>query len=180
MTLRRLSRRVAPLMLGLAVWMALPSLEWCPFTWAECRESCDAQSEPVACEIAPSCDPICNATMSCGTALPDAECAAPTTETSDAASCPLPCDPTPDTGPAGDRAWCVHPPVEALVAVSIEIQPPAPAPTLALLAPSIDLEPPLAESARVVTTVFQPPILVAPHAPPLGRAPPSIEPGTRC
>ncbi len=171
MMLRRLPRRVAPLALVLALWTALPSVEWCPFSWADFVAG--ATTESTTCESGAACDPVCARMMS-GTNSGGA-CA-----TQKTATCPLPCDPSPDPLPFGDRAWCVHPPVDALVVSTLHIDPPAALPALATLVPPLVVPPPAASAPRAITTVFQSPVLLAPHAPPLGRAPPSCELAPRC
>jgi hypothetical protein len=147
-----LRRTVAVVALAAAAWAALPAIEWCPFTWLECVESAGA---------------------TCGSAASGVACEIPCARTSDCnagASCAIPCDPTPDPLPIGDRAWCVHPALEAIAVRATDAPLPAVLPGL-LPAPIEDPAPAVAALAASDRALL-PPVLIAPHAPPLSRAPP--------
>ena len=122
-------RTLAPLAIALAAWAALPSLEWCPLSWKQCRAACE--SAPVAAANA-GCDEMseCGVDTGCGGM---SECGgAPT------ASTPL-CDPVPDQNlPFGDRAWCIHPPVDGVPSRGIEMPAPSSGAVFALPASARD------------------------------------------
>jgi hypothetical protein len=144
--------------LASAAWAALPSLEWCPFTWLDCVES--AQNET---ECAPSGTP-------CEAAGPAARCELPCEAAGSGRSCAIPCDPTADPLPFGDRAWCIHPALDAITVRSVDAPPPALQPGI-VPAP---LEAPMPAAATIAAQdrAVLPPVLMAPHAPPQSRAPP--------
>ncbi len=147
----RLPQRLAPLTVGLALWAGLPSLEWCPFTWDDCRASCETTEAAVAC------------------AAQDRE-AASACETERAPL--LPCDPDPDPVPLGDRAWCIHAPIDGVPARGIELAAVDAGPILAEIVEMVRVQPaPAGVSERRDNTVTCP-ALHAPHAPPQSRAPP--------
>ena len=133
------------LALASAAWAALPSLEWCPFTWLECVES--AQNE-TAC--LPGAVP-CEAAGSGGT-------------------CAIPCDPTADPLPFGDRAWCIHPALDAVTVRPVDAPPPALQP--GIVPAPLDASMPATATIAAQDRAVLPPVLVAPHAPPQSRAPP--------
>lgn len=165
----------ATLALGLSLWMALPSLEWCPFRWDACTASCTdadvvACGTPLAaCEIAGDAACETAGAPSCGSSTATRCAAGP-----DAASNPPgACDASPDPLPLGDRAYCVHPPVDGLLVAPVALDPPGAAALLATLAPAPSLQPPAFTPAPATAPRLRPPPLADPHAPPNPRAPPA-------
>lgn len=189
----RWSRRVAPLGLGLALWAALPSLEWCPFSWQQCHERLDLGSVAVgvasACELGETaahklgnpdaCDG-CTATAhaasspreSSPTRTSSSSSPKATTHRAVSTHCALPCDPDPDPTPAGDRSYCIHPPADGVAPRTVEVAAPlVPAPhAVAARAPVVPAPP-----SRVVAPTRRQapsPAVALPHTPPQSRAPP--------
>lgn len=83
------------LILPLALWSAVPRLEWCPIGWAEVRPDCFAacagDADPARCEAGraqPPCDPGCT---------PSVRAAEP----------PSPLDSAPADAYPGGRAYCL-------------------------------------------------------------------------
>ena len=149
----RWPKQFAPLTLGLALWAGLPSLEWCPFSWDACGKSCEVEDAAPACAMA----------VACGTRVADA-CGA---------KAPLlPCDPVPDAVPFGDRAWCIHPPIEGVPVRGIELASFHAEPILAVIVEAPRLPPPAGAVRERLERRTTCPALNAPHAPPQSRAPP--------
>jgi hypothetical protein len=149
----RESRFACSLVLALAVYAALPSIEWCPIRWADCDFMCEAAA-------------ACDGTQS-------ESCAAPASCSGENA-CALPCDASPDPVPLGDRAWCIHPPVDGLVARDLLLPLPSLGAGLAIVPESVLAPaPPPAARCRVAGAARSP-VLAAAHAPPLARAPPHV------
>jgi len=189
----RWSRRVAPLGLGLALWAALPSLEWCPFSWQQCHEKLDLGSAAVgvaaACDLGEAAAHKLGNTDACDGCTATAHTASSTRESSPtrtaSASSPkatphrgvsartvLPCDPEPDPTPLGDRSYCIHPPADGVAPRTVDVTTPlAPAPhAVATRAPVVPAPP-----ARVVARTRRQapsPAVALPHTPPQSRAPP--------
>ncbi|NOT33070.1 MAG: hypothetical protein HOP12_02755 [Candidatus Eisenbacteria bacterium] len=138
MTNRRRARPIERLALLLSLFMALPAIEWCPFSWSECD---------VACASSPSC----SGPSRCGVA--------PT------AAAPI---------PQGDRAWCVHRPLEGLLARDVELTQPAATATLAEWFERESLEAPRITAVAWERRPLSVPVRLRPHAPPLARAPPGV------
>lgn len=189
----RWSRRVAPLGLALALWAALPSLEWCPLSWQECHELLGvsaAQAKPgMVCEETPgrptglqeACDgcPSAPRATSRATKEPAPTATASTASTASAKSArrsagklSLPCDPDPDPTPLGDRSYCLHPPNEVVAprivdVVAPKIATPHAAPVKATVVP-----PPAVRAVARTRKQAPSPSVALPHAPPQSRAPP--------
>lgn len=153
------------LALGLAAWLALPSLEWCPFA-SHCElgatraaascDGCDAAADGTGCPLEREAR-AATAAASC----PPRACAR---------SCALPCDPDPDPLPFDDGAWCIHPPVDGVPARAVHA--PAPVAVIAVVeAPRVP-PPPLVSPRRSIEGRIPHPAIACAHAPPQSRAPP--------
>lgn len=125
-----------------ALAAALPSLDWCPMD-SWVAEACET---PATCEVAQPC------TGASGDAWP--------------------CDREPDPLPAGDRMWCIRPPVTALVARMDLLPEPRPLTPFAELVAPLVLAPPAVCARERPGPVPGPPVLRVPHGPPQARVPP--------
>lgn len=167
---RKKTRPTASLALMLSLVASLPSLEWCPFPSCDRARSCEATAVTAGAS--------CPAAIACAAAP---ECsAAGTGRTDDARPCTaknvtgLPCDADPDPIPFGDRVWCIHPPVEGVVARDIDLPLPDASAWLATLVRPVDLDVPCPRPKPRVERAPRSPVLALPHAPPLSRAPPAV------
>jgi hypothetical protein len=140
---------------------ALPSFEWCPLPqWT--AAACEALAMGAA--SAPDEGGNC--------ARETRACAAEGSVACETAPAPF-CDRFPDPIPFGDKLWCIRPPVTAIVAKTLALDAPEPvAPLAVLVAPPV-LEVPEVARRAAATPAPRPPSLVASHAPPQPRAPPS-------
>lgn len=190
---RRWSRRVAPVGLGLALWAALPSLEWCPYSWQECRElfgvSVAQAKTGMVCDETPGhptgsqeCDGCSSAPRASratrdkeSTALASTAAATPSAAKSarrNAGRLSLPCDPDPDPTPLGDRSYCLHPPNEVVAPRTVDVSAPklvVPHAT-PVKAPAVPT-PAVRAVARTRKQAPSPSVAI-PQAPPQSRAPP--------
>ena len=161
MRLTRWPDRLAPLSLGLALWTALPSLQWCTTTWEQCWSRCEATvAAAESCEDAASCAaPTCESLATCAAAEPVHACAA-------AGSCD-----SGDPPPFGDRAWCVGMHADGVPTRSLEVAiPAAPShPAVVIEAP----RPAITLAGRMALPAAPCPGIASAHAPPLTRAPPA-------
>ncbi len=173
-------RRAAPFALGLALWTALPGIEWCSITWEQCRAHCATAAAsghgaaPIACEAAPGAA-SCRTAERAEAAVRGLGIACTPAVTACAATndgCARPCDPASGPAPPGDRAWCIHPPVNALLVRQLELPSPASAPLLAIQEAYLDPQSRTRTAVRLEPDRLRSPVLAAPHAPPLARAPP--------
>lgn len=174
--------RLAPLTLGLALWMSLPGVQWCSYTWEQCRSAWAGEpTEQAPCAGAGMCAVADPGTCagSCETeALPASDASA------GPVGCPLADEAPPglhgraagesqsDPPSPGERAWCVGVVADGIVTRSLAVMLPA-APSH----PAVVAEPPppiIAPAQRPSALPAAPcPGIAAAHAPPLSRAPPA-------
>jgi hypothetical protein len=169
MRFRRWPTRLRPLTFALALWAGLPSLEWCPLSWDDCRALCERSEQPVCAAVRASAGAPCAAA---GAIVADEGiCGSSAEGCAEAAGCAIPCDPVADPVPFGDRAWCVRPPLEGVPSRDIEMPSPEALPA-ETVEPLPQPAPPVSAALLDERAVLHP-ALVA-HAPPLSRAPPSL------
>lgn len=181
MRLARPARGIAPFAIALSLWTALPSLEWCPLSWDECEAACEVGARSAAHsgagaggEVANTCRPgAAQAGASCGptAAQAGASCAGacPPRRAATGASQSAPAH----GAPAGDRAWCIHPPADGVPTRATALRGPSSAsPALAPLAHD-PITRVAVRIARWVAEVYSPSEADA-HARPPTRAPPLI------
>jgi hypothetical protein len=160
-------KRLAPVALGLALWTALPSLEWCPFSWSACAA---AASESATCDVA--CGEAqtlpCEAEPGVACDL-DAACAGAAAHR----GCALPCDPDPDPTPLGDRAWCIRAPIDGMASRGPEVGRPVVHAPLAVLTPPITLRAPSPTRRELVSYEIPRAVSRLARAPIRPRAPPT-------
>jgi hypothetical protein len=140
---------------------ALPSFQWCPlpqWTAAACETSATADG-PVACELATS-------------AGEGAGCGSGGAFACEPEATPF-CDRFPDPIPAGDKLWCVQPPVIAVLAKTLALDAPESAAPLAILVAPPVLDVPAVASRAAAPPALRPPNRRGSHAPPQPRAPPA-------
>jgi hypothetical protein len=135
---------------------ALPSFQWCALPQA--AVACETPAQPSACEPATS-------------ACEGASCGSDGTVDCEPEATPF-CDRFPDPLPAGDRLWCIQPPVIAVPAKTLALDAPeSVAPLAVLVAPPV-LDVPAAASRAATPPAHGPPNRRESHAPPQPRAPP--------
>jgi hypothetical protein len=147
------------LALGLALWASLPSFEWCPFTWEECRNSCTTAAASSGCAA------------ECG-AVPAGACGPIDCATRNALRV-VPCDPEPDPIPFGDRAWCIHAPIDGVPIRGLDLSPLDAGKLIYAAVEAPRLRPPVRATRERLEIATACPAFHAPHAPPQSRAPPS-------
>ena len=138
---------------------SLPSLEWCPFTWEQCASSC------VTVVAAPACAAECGA-------APSESCGPIACATRNALRV-LPCDPEPDPIPFGDRAWCIHAPIDGVPVRGLDLPSNDAGQPIYGAVDAPRLHPPVPAAHLGPERATACPAHRAPHGPPQSRAPPS-------
>lgn len=136
---------------------SLPTFQWCPLPqWTAI--ACEESAQPPAREPATSaCEP--------------ASCGSEGAVACEPEATPF-CDRFPDPIPAGDKLWCIQPPVIAVLAKTPALDAPDQAAPLAVLVAPPVLDVPAVASRAAGTPAPRPPNLRGSHAPPQPRAPP--------
>lgn len=150
---------------------------------AQAASRMDCDSHPGALDRTPSDKPDPANVSRASTASSPRESSAParscpmstkgaTAHRGASSGCALPCDPDPDTTPAGDRSWCIHPPYDGVTPRGADVSTSiAPVPHAVPAKASVVPAPPSRPVARARRHAPNP-VVALPHAPPQSRAPP--------
>jgi hypothetical protein len=161
---RRPARILAAIGLLAAGAAALPSLDWCPLPRATAF-ACEALAGSGPADA--SAEEPCGRSSCAGAAA----CPFERPDTDDSSASPL-CDVEPGPIAAGDKLWCVRPPVTAITAKLVPLEAPAAHTPLAVFATPTLVAPPAEIAQAPIAHAPRPPTRRASHAPPQPRAPP--------
>jgi hypothetical protein len=170
----RTSRWASALALPLALWSAVPGVQWCPLGWAEVSPACY-----VAC-VSPAAILDVGTKRCCERSCPASQghCAADASDSCPVQAGPFACGPdAPDSAPAdrypGGRAYCLGGPSggDGLAPGTLEA-PDASGPGAALPAEAAVARPGSVACPVVAALTRPPPSPIG--AVPRGRAPPSV------
>lgn len=182
----RWPRRLAPLTLGLALWTSLPGVQWCAYSWEQCRSAwasalaagagapacggARTRARPATCDGARAA--ACPLAPESGTGAASSTACPMARETAGGIDVGGVCEPPADPPPPGERAWCVGVRADGVLTRSLAVAlPVAPShPAVAVEAPRPAIGPPHRLAALPVALC---PGIAESHAPPLPRAPPA-------